>query len=46
MLCPYPPSVSRNNSNNKDFPFSPHPLDKVHLSNVCPNNILANQCCK
>ena len=46
ILCPYPPSVSSNNSNNNDFPFPPHPRNIVNFSNVCPNNILANICLK
>ena len=46
ILCPYPPNVSSNNSNNNDFPFPSHPRNIVNFSNVCPNNILAYNCFK
>ena len=46
MQCPYLPSVSYYNSNYKYFPFPPHPRNIINILNVCPNNILANNCFK
>ena len=46
MRCPYPPSVSSNNSNNNEFSFPSNPRNIENFSNVCHNNILANNCRK
>ena len=46
MLCPYSPSVSSNNYTNNDFSFNPDTRNIVNFSNVCPYNILANNCFK